>query len=63
MHSAAPFVETSREPVRKRIPRRHVLMLALAVEILAFGVSHADRYQGPAPIAVEAPTAPGHVIV
>ncbi|GJD70622.1 hypothetical protein MMMDOFMJ_3573 [Methylobacterium gnaphalii] len=44
------------------LKRKHVLMLALAIEVLAFGISHADRYQRPG-ITVDQPATVGHAIV
>ncbi|UYW24596.1 hypothetical protein [Methylorubrum extorquens] len=45
-----------------RLMRRHVLMLALAVEILCVGAYNADRYRRPG-ITVDMPVTRGHVIV
>ena len=51
-----------REPAKKRrMPRRHVLMLALALEVLWLGIHNADRYRPPG-ITVEQTIAQGHVI-
>ncbi|GLS42534.1 hypothetical protein [Methylobacterium brachythecii] len=44
------------------LTRKHVLMLALAIEVLAFGASRADRYQRPA-VVVDQPATIGHAIV
>lgn len=46
---------------RHRLSRRHVIMLALAVEILIVGTVHADRYRRPG-ITVDVPLTRGHVI-
>lgn len=53
-HRAASFP-------RHRLSRRHVIMLALAVEILIVGTVHADRYRRPG-ITVDMPLTRGHVI-
>ena len=45
-----------------RMPRRHVLMLVLAVELLAFGFGNADRYRRPPVATVDPPSIAGHVI-
>jgi len=42
--------------------RRHVLMLALALEVLCVGAYNADRYRRPG-ITVDMPSTRGHVIV
>ncbi|AMB46484.1 hypothetical protein [Methylobacterium sp. AMS5] len=42
--------------------RRHVLMLALAFEILCVGAYNADRFRRPG-ITVDMPVTRGHVIV
>ncbi|ABY31708.1 hypothetical protein Mext_3321 [Methylorubrum extorquens PA1] len=42
--------------------RRHVLMLALAFEILCVGAYNADRYRRPG-VTVDMPVTRGHVIV
>lgn len=50
-------------PARKgTLKRKHVLMLALAMEVLAVGISYADRYQRRG-ILVEQPVTIGHAIV
>lgn len=48
-------------PFRRGLRRRHVLMLALAVEVLVLGFRGAEGYQPPG-IAVEQTLAKGHVI-
>lgn len=45
----------------RRLPRRHLLLLALAVEVLVLGWRNADRYHPPG-IPVEQTVAAGHVI-
>ena len=52
---------TALRPVRWRLKRRHVLMLALAAEVLVFGARGAERYRPPG-ILVDVPMARGHVI-
>lgn len=46
----------------RRLMRRHMLMLALALEILCVGAYNADRYRRPG-ITVDMPSTRGHVIV
>jgi hypothetical protein len=60
-------LDTAASAPAKRAPRpglsrKHVLMLALAIEVLAFGVSRAERYQPPG-ILVEEPVVAGHRVV
>ncbi|MEH3119779.1 MAG: hypothetical protein PGN25_19905 [Methylorubrum populi] len=45
-----------------RLSLRHVLMLALALEILVVGAVNADRYRRPG-VTVDMPVTRGHVIV
>lgn len=69
-HGAVPdraFVSVApREPLRagerRRMTRRHVLMLLLALEVLVLGLSNADRYRKPPAATVDAPSVAGHVI-
>ena len=49
-------------PRTVRFRRKHLLMLALAIEVMNFGVSNAGRYRPPG-ILVEQPIVEGHVIV
>lgn len=60
-----PLTPTPNPPTSTRsgrFLRRHVLMLALAVEILCVGAYNADRYRRPG-ITVDMPVTRGHVIV
>ncbi len=60
-----PLTPTPNPPASARsgrLMRRHVLMLALAVEILCVGAYNADRYRRPG-ITVDMPVTRGHVIV
>lgn len=53
-----------RDPVtgmRRTMPRRHLIMLALAAEVLFLGYRLSDRYRPPG-IAVEPTLVEGHVI-
>ncbi|MFC6388134.1 hypothetical protein [Methylorubrum zatmanii] len=50
----------TREPSR-RFSTRHMLMLALALEILIAGSVNADRYRRPG-VTVNTPAVDGHVI-
>ncbi len=55
-----PFRSADRRP--GRVSRRHVIMLALALEVLVVGAVNADRYRRPG-ITVDMPATRGHVIV
>jgi len=57
-----PLTPTPTPLASGRLMRRHVLMLALAVEILCVGAYNADRYRRPG-ITVDMPVTRGHVIV
>lgn len=58
--TSTPYRAASHRP--GRFSRRHVLMLALALEILVVGAVNADRYRRPG-VTVDVPVARGHVIV
>ncbi|WP_342152639.1 hypothetical protein [Methylorubrum sp. SB2] len=49
------------ETPRRRLARRHVLMLILACEVMVVGVSNADRYRPPG-IVVDQTVTRGNVI-
>ncbi|GEO97888.1 hypothetical protein [Methylobacterium haplocladii] len=44
-----------------RLRRRHLLMLALAVEVLVMGARRAEHYHPPG-ITVDLPSTQGHII-
>lgn len=64
MHSDAHIAGMSHgsQGTRRPLSRRHLLMLALALEVLAIGFSQAAGYQPPSTIVVEPPSVPGHMI-
>ncbi|SFL00796.1 hypothetical protein SAMN04488125_10795 [Methylorubrum salsuginis] len=56
-----PHAAPRRKLARRRLNRRHVLMLILACEVVAVGVANADRYRPPG-ITVEQTVTHGNVI-
>ena len=56
-----PGAAPSASPVARRMPRRHLMLLVLAMEVLFLGWRNADRYRPPG-IPVEQTVAAGHII-